>query len=140
MSPIRAENRGRYPADWPKISARIRARSGGRCECVGECGIDHRDQAERLLEDEGFDPALAHRDGQAERCIEVNGKAAMHFQGRVVLTVAHLDHMPEHCDDTNLRAWCQRCHLRYDAPVKRRDMQRRKHAAMGCGDLFGVEE
>jgi hypothetical protein len=33
----------------------------------------------------------------------------------VVLTVAHLDHMPEHCDDDNLMAMCQRCHLSYDA-------------------------
>ncbi|MGE0333186.1 MAG: hypothetical protein AB7P37_21105 [Ramlibacter sp.] len=33
---------------------------------------------------------------------------------RIVLTVAHLDHTPEHCDDDNLRAWCQRHHLAYD--------------------------
>ena len=24
---------------------------------------------------------------------------------RVVLTIAHLDHTPENCDDANLRAW-----------------------------------
>lgn len=35
---------------------------------------------------------------------------------RVVLTIAHLDHVPEHNDPSNLRAWCQRCHNRYDAP------------------------
>jgi len=33
----------------------------------------------------------------------------------VVLTVAHLDHTPEHCTPDNLRVWCQRCHLTYDA-------------------------
>jgi len=33
----------------------------------------------------------------------------------VVLTVAHLDHDPQNCSDENLRALCQRCHLRYDA-------------------------
>jgi len=33
----------------------------------------------------------------------------------VVLTVAHLDHDPMNCSDENLRALCQRCHLRYDA-------------------------
>lgn len=32
----------------------------------------------------------------------------------IVLTVAHLDHQPEHCTDDNLRAWCQRHHLAYD--------------------------
>jgi 5-methylcytosine-specific restriction endonuclease McrA len=34
---------------------------------------------------------------------------------KVVLTVAHLDHTPSNCDPANLRALCQRCHLRYDA-------------------------
>ena len=33
----------------------------------------------------------------------------------VVLTIAHLDHQPENCDPSNLRALCQRCHNRYDA-------------------------
>lgn len=34
---------------------------------------------------------------------------------RVVLTIAHLDHIPEHCDYDNLRALCQKCHNSYDA-------------------------
>lgn len=33
---------------------------------------------------------------------------------KVVLTIAHLDHTPENCDESNLRAWCQMHHLRYD--------------------------
>lgn len=33
----------------------------------------------------------------------------------MVLTIAHLDHIPEHCSDDNLRALCQKCHLTYDA-------------------------
>jgi hypothetical protein len=41
VSPIRASERARYPADWPAISLRIRDRSGGRCECDGRCGHDH---------------------------------------------------------------------------------------------------
>lgn len=36
-------------------------------------------------------------------------------QGVVVLTIAHLDHTPENCDPSNLRALCQQCHNRYDA-------------------------
>jgi hypothetical protein len=32
-----------------------------------------------------------------------------------VLTVAHLNHDPQDCRDENLKAFCQRCHLRYDA-------------------------
>jgi 5-methylcytosine-specific restriction endonuclease McrA len=33
----------------------------------------------------------------------------------VVLTIAHLDQQPENNDHANLRALCQRCHLRFDA-------------------------
>ncbi|MEO5317613.1 hypothetical protein PV761_03330 [Arthrobacter sp. CC3] len=32
----------------------------------------------------------------------------------VVLTTAHLDHTPENCEDENLKAMCQGCHLHYD--------------------------
>lgn len=35
----------------------------------------------------------------------------------VVLTVAHLDHDPSYNEAHNLRAWCQRCHLTYDATL-----------------------
>ena len=35
-------------------------------------------------------------------------------KGRVILTVAHLDHDPSNNKDSNLKAMCQRCHLRYD--------------------------
>lgn len=34
---------------------------------------------------------------------------------KIVCTTAHLDHQPENCSDDNLRFWCQRCHLAYDA-------------------------
>lgn len=33
---------------------------------------------------------------------------------KIVLTVAHLDHQPENCDDDNLKAMCQKCHNNYD--------------------------
>lgn len=90
--PIRPENVARYPADWKQISLRIRTeRAAGRCECLGECGVDH--------------------DG---RCTAENGKAHPVTGSKVVLTTAHRDHTPENVDDANLFAACQRCHLRYD--------------------------
>jgi hypothetical protein len=33
---------------------------------------------------------------------------------KVILTVVHLNHRPEDCREENLKALCQRCHLRYD--------------------------
>jgi hypothetical protein len=93
VSPIRPENRDRYPREWPAISWRIRHdRAKDRCECMGECGRDTHDG----------------------RCPNRNGQPAYGTGSRVVLTVAHLNYTPEDCDDDNLRAMCQACHLHYD--------------------------
>lgn len=100
--PIKPENRERYPKEWKNISLRIRQdRAKWRCECRGECGVKHQG-----------------------RCMSRNGHRLV--SGRpacVVLTVAHLDHDPSNCADSNLLAMCQACHLKYDAE------QHRKHAA-----------
>ncbi len=37
---------------------------------------------------------------------------------KVVLTIAHLDHDVKNNKASNLRAWCQRCHLTYDAKYR----------------------
>jgi hypothetical protein len=107
--PIRPENRHRYPPDWPSISERIRnERALGRCECEGECGRGTHDG----------------------RCPNRNGYPAYGTGSRVVLTVAHLDHTPENCDDDNLRAMCQGCHLHYD-----RDHHAETRAATKAAEL-----
>lgn len=99
--PIRPENRGRYPADWREIRGRILERAivlgedgydALRCECEGECG----------------------RGTHTGRCPNIDGGVAYGSSSRVVLTIAHLDHTPEHNDPSNLRAMCQGCHLHYD--------------------------
>lgn len=51
---------------------------------------------------------------QCEFCGAKHGKPHPETGKRVVLTVAHLDHNPQNCERENLRALCQRCHLRYD--------------------------
>jgi hypothetical protein len=52
-----------------------------------------------------------HSPGSCAECVHEGGCKSI----VVVLTVGHLDHTPENCAEENLRAWCQRCHLRYDA-------------------------
>ena len=112
--PVRPENKSRYPADWKAISKRIREkRAGGRCECAGECGLDH-----------------------VGRCEAINGNPHPFTGARVILTVAHKDHRPENCADDNLAAWCQRCHNRYDAPRRRSGRRRRPSARRAAADLF----
>lgn len=102
--PIRPENRDKYPPDWPAISARIRfARAGRRCECDGRCGIDH-----------------------GGRCRARHGHPHPDTGSKVVLTVMHLDHDPTNNAEDNLMAGCQRCHNRYDAPMRRRGIAERR--------------
>jgi hypothetical protein len=118
MTPIRAENRARYPADWPEISERIRfERAGGRCECAGECG----------------------RGTHVGRCPNVHDLAAYGTGSRVVLTVAHLDHVPENCDDANLRAMCQGCHLHYDREHHAETAAATRRAARAEAGQLGLE-
>lgn len=82
-----------YPSAWHEISRRIRfERAAGRCECEGECGVEH-----------------------GGRCAAEHGQPHPVTGSRVVLTVAHLDHDTAHNADGNLKAMCQSCHLCYDA-------------------------
>ena len=54
----------------------------------------------------------------------------------VVLTIAHLDHTPEHNDESNLVAPCQRCHNGYDAPHRRAQARLTRSRRRARGDLF----
>jgi len=101
--PIRPENRARYPKEWPAIVAQVRERSGDACE---------------------GSPAFPD-------CRAAKGVPHPVTGSLVVLTTGHLDHVPEHCDLSNLRHWCQRCHLAYEAKhhAETRYMTRRARAA-----------
>lgn len=48
----------------------------------------------------------------------------------------HIEDYPENCDPANLLAGCQRCHNRYDAPMRRRGIAERQRATLAAGDLF----
>lgn len=130
--PLTAEQRARYPKDWRSIRGRVMERAGNRCECTGECGDEHapwggitgpsgiRESGYRIcraphsrfiLRDE-HSPAVWEEHNPGEDCdweCETGCRAI-----RCVLTVAHLDQTPENNDMDNLKALCQRCHLRLD--------------------------
>lgn len=115
--PIRASERWKYPADWPQISKRIRFdRAKGRCECEGECGRTH-----------------------SHRCSREHGQFVIGAAGKqikIVLTVMHLDHDPRNCDDANLLAACQACHLRYDMKHHQKNAAETRRSRKADGDLF----
>lgn len=107
--PISLENRLRYPKDWKAISLEVRSAAGWQCE-----------------------GSPAYPD-----CRAANGKPHPVTGSLVVLTVAHLDHQPENCGEPgnrpNLKAWCQRCHLKYDQPHHQANSRARR---WGIRDMF----
>lgn len=107
--PIRPENRSRYPANWKtEIRPAILERAGHRCEG----SPDYPD------------------------CRAANGQAHPVTGSRVVLTIGHLDHTPDHNAPANLRAWCQRCHLNYDKGHHAETRSLTRSAAAGQPSLF----
>ena len=54
---------------------------------------------------------------------------------KVVLTIAHLDNIPEHCEPSNLRALCQKCHLSYDAKFHAANARATREAKRNKGQM-----
>ena len=106
--PIRPENRTRYPAEWPAISTQLKEAADWKCQ----------------------------GSPRFPQCRARHGSAHPVTGSKVVLTVGHLDHTPENCERTNLRVWCQRCHLNYDAQHHAQTAYATRKAAAGTADLF----
>lgn len=96
----------RYPPDWQERRRRILERSGNHCE---ECGLENHVYGYR---DGGQFVILDREPTQEWDVIQLDGYRII----RIVLTIAHLDHDEGNweVDDDRLRAFCQRCHNRYD--------------------------
>lgn len=93
--PLSKEKLALYPKNWREIRKEILKRAGDQCECTGECGLHRTNPGPR-------------------RCQEMHKTYAMWARGVIVLTIAHLNHNPKDSRRRNLKAMCQRCHLRYD--------------------------
>ena len=144
--PIRPENRDRYPPNWREISAAVREEAGQKCEwCSAPNGVMIR----RGLTHDGRHvwreaSASAYENGYcADNGSEVadSGEDTCDYRPavRVVLTVAHLDHQPENCERSNLKALCQRCHNRYDAKTRASGIAAREREKAAERDMFSVE-
>lgn len=121
--PRKDENFLRYPRNWESIKAGILKRARNCCE---KCGRPDR-KTVSVADDGawcGFGSDVWWDENGEETEPRSNGRRV-----KTILTVAHLDHVPEHCEPENLRAWCQRCHLVYDAA----------HHAETAGGLEAVE-
>ena len=75
--------------------------------CCEECGVENYSMVER-------------------KCKRV----------KIVLTIAHLDHNPTNSASENLRAWCQKCHLTYDAKHHAANAAETRRKRKAIRDLF----
>lgn len=89
-----------YPPQWQAFSQYIRSTvAQGQCQCTGECGLHRTHPGPR-------------------RCVERDRQPAQWAHGLVVLTVAHLCTCDPLCAlEAHVKAMCNRCHLRVDAPL-----------------------
>ncbi|WAC75309.1 hypothetical protein OU995_11685 [Roseateles sp. SL47] len=136
--PIKTENRARYPANWKQIRVAILERAGHRCE---RCKAPNRERIARGGGDDAgtymLDTAEVFSDQTGERLGQIHmSDYEVSRMVDVVLTIAHLDHVPENCEPENLRAWCQKCHLAYDAQHHRANAQATRRARKALADLF----
>lgn len=127
--PIKPENAKRYPKDWKRIRAAVLERSGNCCEgspAYPDCRIPngwHRNNTTgETTGDAWATEAWSACDGNSVT--------------RIVLTIGHLDHTPEHCELDNLRAWCQRCHLTYDAKLHAQHAAETRRKGRAFADMF----
>lgn len=130
--PIRAELRHFYTGPiWLSIRQRILTRADNRCE---QCGKPNRETVMTVSGGYCFmawtlcDGAAAWRDCYGKIVARVSTSFAPRFV-RVVLTIAHLNHVSGDDRDENLKALCQWCHLNYDKLHHRETRAERKDRA-----------
>ncbi len=130
----------RYPADWKRIRAEILLRAGNVCErCRAPNGVlvargakGTRDEGTYMLDVGSVRCAETGEDRGVARGSEFEADRFV----VIVLTVAHVDHDESNNDPQNLRALCQRCHLKLDAHDNA--LRRRANARRNQGVLPGM--
>jgi len=128
--PIKPENVDRYPPDWKQIRERILERAGDCCEGSPAFPNCRRKNGWYLIKSSGEVKPASWLEGDVQTMLW-SGEIT-----RIVLTIGHLDHTPENCDESNLRAWCQRCHLNYDAKHHAQTAYNTRRSGKAAGELF----
>lgn len=140
--PIRKNLQHHYGPEWRAVTRpRILARAGNCCERCGKpnhesvataSGKNYHDNYWMVwthaarFEDLNIEPVFFNETGEPSGLIRSD---AAYRTIRVVLTVAHLNHVPGDDRDENLAALCQWCHLIHDLTHHRESRADRKDAA-----------
>lgn len=135
--PIRPENRHLYAKNWKEISKFIRfERAQGKCEFCGiaNYSIGHWVQGKFITSDEAWD-AMNNNGIDLYESVPQEKRFV-----KVVLTVAHLDQDPTNNDYSNLKALCQRCHLKHDQKQHIKTARKTRDRKYGYQYLFGEIE
>lgn len=110
---------GEYPPNWKEIAQAVKERARWHCEWVDSDGT-------RCARKQG-DPLPDNKAGW-----------------KVVLSVAHLNHIASDCRMDNLKAMCSMHHLRYDAQMHAKHAQetrqrKQREEALNAGQLSWLE-
>lgn len=110
----------KYPANWKtEIRPRILERARSHCE---SCGVRNGAMVRRM----SGNPAIYRYWAPSEGIWLDGDRRAAAFLDKfewsdpvkIVLTIAHVDQQISNNEDGNLAAWCQRCHLIFDARAR----------------------
>lgn len=127
--PISPENKKRYPANWKEIRARILDRANHQCEGT-DCNLPNYSYV--IRSGVGFCEDRPQDAKNQEIVAWMKAVDPKFRRVKVILTIAHMDHIPENCGDDNLKSLCQSCHNEYDKHhrAKNRAETLRKKKAM----------
>ena len=119
----------KYPPDWKEIRERILKRAGNQCE---ECGLKNYAIGYRSKKGTFYSiDYLAYQLNEFGNDFFADELSHIDIDDmpiKIILTIAHLDHDEENHNvkDDRLKALCQRCHLIYDVPEKKKRLRNKK--------------
>lgn len=130
--PIRPELRHHYGVAWKAIRAKILERAGHCCE---RCRLPNYAEVARKpcgcawIDDGEF---------RGPDCPETHPLRGDYPEKvvKIVLTIAHLNHVAGDNREENLAALCQRCHLRLDRDQHAASARATRNRRRGVQDLF----
>jgi len=147
-----------YPANWKEIRATALNRANHQCQFCGlpNHAVGYRDAAGRFVPNRGNIHCDASGRGQHPNGTLLTHAEAKEFTDQyndcvigqkrcdddgnhwivIVLTMAHLDHDIQNNAPENLKALCQRCHIRHDARHHAKNAKATRDRKCGQADML----